>query len=361
MKGKKSLAQRSFSAKLMTEILSESRLENTVCSPMGISYVLKALQMGMKPGSEYFNKIETLVGGEQSDDDKLVGSDVAVKHALSCWHDQNAGTLNDEYVKGLNRLCEASAYNVDFSKDNTIKQMNTWISKNTHGLIRKVGCEVNPYTALILIDALYMYAEWFKKFDKQLTTRDVFHNADGSESEVDMMYSYLPLYHYCETRTFKTIHLAYYNCVEDMKIVIPKGNTSLHDLMTNKFDTWTHAKTNMANVDFYMPRFKFKSNFELTTLIKRMGLAEMFTDPDIFSNMASMPTIVSGIHQQCTIDVDEKGTRATSLVNGCKKFGRAPRVKTYAMKLDKPFGFAIMDFEGEVLFTGVVNTLPSLA
>jgi len=286
-----------------------------------------------------------------------------LQHALSCWHNRKFGTLREDFIKKINKLCGVSVYDIDFGKDEKIaEKMNAWIERNTHGLIKNVGMKLDSSTILCLIDTLYLCAEWFKPFDKKLTTRSMFCNADGSKSEVDMMHRLLPLFNYYETKSFQTILLDY-NDGLSLSIVKPKGKTDLYKLMTEKFDVWTQAPSKWADVDFYMPRFKIKGDLDLKQAFKHLELSEMFGDTDVFSNMSDFPSVISEIQQKCEMEVDEKGTKAASSIETNRKLGTPPKVKTYGMRLDRPFGFAIYDFwkKGEPLFVGVVNSLPDLA
>lgn len=357
----KSLERETFSAKLMAALLNSQMNENVVISPMGISYILKVLQCGMKPDSVWFKKIEELIYNESHEKQNPFHEKSALSHALSCWHNNKYGTLKDEFIKGLSNFKDVSVFEMDFEQDIEIaEKMNNWVKKNTHGFIRKIGMDINPNAIMSLMDTLCLYAKWLRTFDKNNTKRSVFYNANGSKSKVDMMHRVLYFYHYSETNKYQTITLRYEKCFEEMKIVKPKGNTSLFKLMTEEFDLWTKSNEELAHIDFYMPRFKIESKLDLTSIFERMGLSEMLHSTDVFSEMAYTPIILDKIQEHCVMKVDEKGTKAASSIESCMKFGTPPQVKSYKMKLDKPFGFAIMGMDRVPLFTGVVNTLPDL-
>lgn len=366
MERNKSLERNTFPAKLMSIVLEKRMSENVAISPMGISYVLKALQIGMNPNCACFKKIEELIGSIMSKYENLDYSRRHVlRHALSCWYNSKYGALKNEYVKELIGIDNVSIFETDFEKDEKlVDKMNTWGKKNSHGLIKNLGKNVDANDIMLLIDTLCLYAEWYRKFDEELTKRDTFYNANGGKSHVNMMHRLLDCFRYCETGEYQTITLRYEGCYEVMKIVKPKGNTSLYELMTKKLDTWTQSNDNLANVDFYMPRFNIESDCDIINLFENMGLTEMLQDTSIFDNMADTPIKLNKLQGRCIIDVNEKGTRIASLIESSMKLGKGLEVKTYEMKLDRPFGFAIMGIgknmeRSEVpLFAGVVNILP---
>lgn len=361
MEGNESLKQRTFTARLMAELLKNGSNENLVISPMGISYVMRVLQSGVKQDCVCFKKIEGLIGQESFEESTEYDFERQVlKHALSCWHNTNFGHLKSEYIEEIKKLNGVSVFETDFETDKSVVQkMDKWTKENTNGMIGYSGLNVPTNTVTLFIDTLYMYAEWFRKFDKKLTKRETFYNTDGSKSEVDMMHRLLYLFDYSETDDFQTISLRYDNSFTKMKIVKPKKTTSLHELMTEKFDTWTQSEENWADVDFYMPRFKIESDFDLINTFKKLGLSEVFNDTNVLCNMADTQNMIDSIRQHCVIDVDEKGTKAASSIETCRKFGLPPKMKKYVMKLDKPFAFAIMGKNGVPLFVGVIDNLPN--
>lgn len=122
-----------------------------------------------------------------------------------------------------------------------------------------------------------------------------------------------------------------------------------------------HREGDMLKVKLHMPKFKLETKLELTDSCRAMGLGRMFSPgPGDFSGITDRDDIaVSSIIHQAFIEVDEHGTEAAAAtVVIMMKMAMPMEPPVYkTIKIDRPFGFWIMDTDRKaVLFSGKVHT-----
>lgn len=351
-----------FPSKIMKTLLKGNKYGNIVFSPIGIAYILAMLQNGMEIEDEYI-KIEELIGMFPYETSNQKKKGFRLSHALSLWNNKEQ-ILKDAYIKEVKDRYSADVYSADFSnRADMTNKINKWVERQTYGMIKTIDTRVSPATTMLLIDALYMKAEWVKPFDGELTKRKPFFNADGSKSMVDMMFQCLSNPCYLDTDEYQAIQLPYCGGRYGMAIVKPKPGVRLDTVMTQNIEKWTDIRKCVSvntDVDFYMPCVKMESDLQLTDTLKAMGLKDLFKRYDLFPHISDATVVLSDIFQRCTIDINEEGTEAAAITHcvylGCLHSNEIR--KHYIMKLDSPFGFAIVDAFGKPLFMGVIKTLP---
>jgi serpin B len=92
-------------------------------------------------------------------------------------------TLNKNY-----KFSTVSSLNFE-DKANATHVINEWVEKSVGTEFKRkiVEAVINSDAKMILVNALHFKANWFKKFDKNLTKPEDFHCMDGSVVQVDMM------------------------------------------------------------------------------------------------------------------------------------------------------------------------------
>lgn len=347
-----------FASTVAKELLANTK-GNLVFSPAGLCRVLEMLRDGMSERSDVYSAVSRLVERFNSEIETFDDEDFKLEHAASIWYNKALGTIKDDYIEILEDGYDAEAHNADFAqKTKTKLWIDKWVSDNTHRMITKLDTEISEDALMVILDAIYMNGKWENPFDQDLTEIDIFHNADDTTSEVDMMYQEIEEAEYLETEHFQVINLPYMNDDFSMVVVLPKEGTSIDDVMI-KTD-WLDADTDDCDVELYMPRFKFDNTLSFKDVLTSLGLGDMFEKEDALPNITEYPAHISQIKQQCVISVQEEGTEAAAITMaecelGCLPPDDMPKVVT--MKLDRPFGFAIKGEYGQLLFMGVVKEL----
>lgn len=347
-----------FASAIAKELMAKTN-GNIVFSPVGLCRILEMLREGMDEKSSIYKRVNELIDRFYSNIDSVDEDSFKLEHASSIWYNKSLGSINEDYLDTLENIYGAEAHHADFTQKKFAKLMiDKWASDNTHQKIKTLDTEISPDTLMLVLDAIYMNGKWEYPFDPDYTAPDTFHNADGSDSDVDMMNQDLKEVAYGETDEYQLIHLPYRDGVHSMVLVLPKDGISIENVMGRT--DWIDHDTDACEVDLYMPRFNFHNTLSYREILTSIGLGDMFERDDSFPNITDKPTHISQIKQQCVIKVAEEGTEAAALTfadveAGCPPPDDVPEPVT--MRLDRPFGFAIKGEYDQLLFMGVLKQM----
>ena len=109
-----------------------------------------------------------------------------------------------------------------------------------------------------------------------------------------------------------------------------------------------------------MTKLNFETTAELSDILSRIGLENVFSDDADFSGIADKAVHVSSVLQKTKLELDENGTKAaavTAVTMECMSaMDTDPIIKD--VELTRPFAFLIYDSANEeVLFMGKVLTV----
>ena len=347
-----------FAVIIARELLAKTE-GNIVFSPVGLCRMLEMLQEGMDYDSSIHEKVNQLILGFNSSLEPTYDENFRLEHASSIWYNRSMGIIHEDYIEELENVYDAEAHHANFAQKEHVKQrIDKWVSDNTHQMIKSLDTEIGQDALMLVLDAIYMNGKWESPFDPDYTETDTFYNEDGSETDVEMMYQNMEEAAYAETDMYQVIRLPYRDHAHSMVLVLPKEGISIERMMETV--DWVDDETDICEVDFYMPRFRFDNTLSLEDVLRELGLGGMFDKDDCFPKITDQPAHISQIKQQCVINVEEEGTEAAALTIaecevGCPPPDEMPEPVT--MKLDRPFAFAITGEYDELLFMGVVKDM----
>ena len=332
---------------------------NFVFSPAGLCSILEILQQGMDIRSNIYDQIDSLISGFNSEVKSGDDEDFNLAHAISVWYDKNLGAVKEEFLEYIQDVYEAEAHSADFSQTTKTKLwIDKWVADKTHHMIESLDTGIDRDSLMVLLDAIYMKAKWEEPFDSSLTDTDIFHNADGSKSEVDMMYQNIAEAEYTETKEYQVITLPYKSYKYSMVLVVPKEGIDIDEIMSNP--DWLDESLDAREVELYMPRFKFDNTLSFKEILTVLDLGDLFDKEDCLPNITDLPAHISEIKQQCVIAVEEEGTEAAAVTMAVCAAGCPPPddiPETITMRIDRPFGFAIRGDYSQLLFMGIVKDM----
>lgn len=270
--------------------------------------------------------------------------------------------FREDYKLLLDDFYSAEAGKVNDS--NAVSTINGWISEKTRGKIDKVLD--SPEFTTCLVNTLYFKGAWMMPFNKQATRKGTFTNADGTQTQTDLMHMTEDIRYYSRDGV-QMIRLPYENLVRDengmrkgdgpfvtasMYVVLSDQPVELAKLIDEARD-----EMSVKPVAVTLPKFTFKWNGELNTALQELGIRKAFTDVAEFDPMSELPQCISQVLQSTFIAVDEEGTEAAAATVILSKATTAldPKVPI-PFTADHPFRFAIVDDDShEVLFAGAYN------
>ncbi|MDB6121398.1 MAG: hypothetical protein JWQ71_391 [Pedosphaera sp.] len=166
--------------------------------------------------------------------------------------------------------------------------------------------------------------------------------------------------HLFEDEALQAVALPYTDHAFSMIVLLPRkadGLSKLEAMLNSKkFSTWLE-KAKFREAELFLPRFKLESSFEMTPVLKNLGMTDGFTRNADFSGIDGTKLLyISDVLHKAFLNVDEEGTEASGIfaLRGLAQ-SRHDREETAIFRADHPFLFLIRDnISGSILFMGRV-------
>jgi serpin B len=247
---------------------------------------------------------------------------------------------------------------VDFGSRSAVDGINAWVAAQTAGRITKVWDALDPSTTLVLANTVYLKADWRYSFLEEPSTPQPFTRSDGSTSTVSMMHQSAISTRYWSDASGRTaVELPFVGGAGKpslfMWILLPaSGGDPVEMLRPNVIGT-VAAGLASADISLSVPKWDFSAEFDLGSVLPRLGLTDVFDTGDFSGIGPNVGTLSTAIHK-ANITVDEYGTEAAATTD--LAFAASARVPSpIAFVADRPFAFCVVSGESHApLFSGVV-------
>ncbi|POO03304.1 Serpin family [Trema orientale] len=291
--------------------------KNFVFSPLSINTLLSILANGLKPGRT-LDTLLSLLGFETLADLNAKECTDRQLTSLNANDGPQLSSVNGFWIDKKYRL-DPSLEKALVMREEAVDKINTWVADSTKGLIRNLFEfeAVSKETRLILANALYFKGAWDSPFDPSRIRTENFYILNGDVVQVPYMCNINDLDGglYVSSEGFKVLRIPYENYwyrtkrgekVFAMYIFLPDDKDGLLSLLGQissdpcLLDLQFELSTAYRIRKLRIPKFKFKSNFELSKVTKRLGLS------------MKEEKLVNICHSSC-IDVNEHGTEAAAV------------------------------------------------
>jgi serpin B len=248
------------------------------------------------------------------------------------------------------------------------QRINTWVAEQTSDRIRDLlpPPAINAETRLVLVNAIYLLADWLSPFSRE-TTRFVPFFFPTGDRPVPTMHQ-VGTFKFAAADGVKLLEMPYVGGALAMTIVLPDARDGLpaleQSLDARRLDTWI-AALKPQKVAVVLPKFTIDppSPLALADVLKGLGMKLAFDREQAdFTGIAAPPSpadrlVISDVFHKAFVKVDEKGTEAaaaTAVV--MQRAGAMPDPqRPQEFRADHPFLFLIRDLKtGGVLFLGRV-------
>ncbi|XP_024638791.1 serpin-ZX isoform X2 [Medicago truncatula] len=198
------ITQTNVSLKIAKHLFSKQPNNNIVFSPLSIQVILSIIAAGSEGSTQQQlldflrfksihqlnSVISRLVSVILKDAAPSGGPCLSVANGV--WVEQTL-SLQTSFQKIVSSDFQAKLASVDFQNKavEVTNEVNSWVEKETNGLIKGViqPGSVNSLTRLIFANALYFKGLWYQKFDASKTKDYDFHLLNGSSLKVPFMSS----------------------------------------------------------------------------------------------------------------------------------------------------------------------------
>ncbi len=352
-------AASSFAAELFKDNYSKGK--TTLVSPLSVLTALALVQNGAQGNT--LAQLEQALGGLDRDTlnaymraycDFLTESD-ELKIANSVWTDSSAEAKRAFLQKAVDSY-SAQLFSAPLSDPKTVESINSWVKKNTDGMIPKIIEKADRYAVMMLVNAIAFDAKWETPYKRSDIEKLEFTSYSGSKKKTDFM---------CST---KNVYLKDGGAVGFMKpykngrfafaALLPDENTGIDDYVASLsgdklMKIFSSAKRgNEVNVK--MPKFRAEYSAQLIDTLKKMGVKDAFDSKtaDFSSLIENRDAYIATVVHKTFIEVDENGTRAAaSTLVGADTMSL---MEPYSVCLNRPFVYMIVDTETNLpLFIGV--------
>ncbi len=351
--------QNQFGIKLFKKLSKEN---NLLISPLSINSSLTVILEGAE-GKTYNLLLNNLYkeGIEIDEINKYYKRLNTKTDSLnSIWIDQNF-PVNKEYINKMKNNFNTKVKNMDLHSVDAIKQINSWVKKESNGQINKIIDNISTENKMMIVNALYFKGQWEKEFNEEMTKKDIFNNYDGSKSEINMMYQ-CDNFPYYENEDIKMLKMNYQN-EKSIYIILPLPDENINNIIdkitVNDFKKWKKNLSSKLETKVKFPRFKLDYQQNLDEVLKEVGLGHIYQNDANFNKIN--PFIKVGeISHRTIIEIDEKETRAGA-VTGIKTELIASPDKQYKYNefyVNRPFIFIISEnTTNTIIFLAKIMTL----
>lgn len=244
------------------------------------------------------------------------------------------------------------------------QKLQNWLDKNTGGLLREQTSKVtlDPSTVLALATTIYFKASWNDPFSAENTAAGTFYTNDGEELTCDFM-NRTSFCNYYSGKDFSAVALTMGGRYVMWFVLPGQGHASEELLADNRLTEFilsggetlesTHKRVNIT-----IPKFDILSDIDLSDSLQKLGITDVFqSELSDFSPLTGTDDLsLSRAQHAARLSIDEEGCEAaayTLLAVRCTAF--FPPEPPAEFKADRPFLFALTDFDGLPLFMGLVN------
>jgi len=353
-----------FTVDILKALNHEEGERNFVASPMNLYVALLLLYEGtgsetakqiaealhLPPASSACEAYEELVSklpvGSEGDAKLFIANGVWLKKDFP---------FREEYVSRVKECFNATVKHFS-SANNLSNEINSWVAKETHGMIKKLVSELARNTEAVLASAIYFKGSWVKEFE--YAGKLTFHAPSG-DVKADFMKVTQEL-KVIKSKDYVAVEVPYRNTSIAMLIIMPKN---LKDFINNLTYTQLNniiqavMKAKPKETELITPKFHVKSKYDMVGTLKALGIKNVFSNNADFSRMAQVGKGVLKVRQvihAAAINVTEKGTEASAATVITIVLTAVPPSNTpQIIRIDKPFLYFLIDTAtGTILFTG---------
>lgn len=288
--------------------------------------------------------------------------------ANSIWIDKSVA-LRPDYLADTAGLAGSAVEQVDFraAPDDARLEINGWVEGRTGGRIKHLlqPSHVTEDTRSVLVNAIYLKANWADQFSEAATRQEPFRQLDGAETMASLMHQ-TGYFQVLERDGVKAILLPYQGGELEMAVFLPNGARGLArfeaQLSPERLNAWFKrlAAAPSRNTELTLPRMHLSWGEDLAPALRAMGMTTPFTVDADFSAIAvprdERTLAIGAVVHKAYIDLDEEGSEAvaaTALSTVVITGRRPPPRKPIVFRADHPFFFVLRDRRtGLICFMG---------
>jgi serpin B len=287
---------------------------------------------------------------------------VQVELASSLWV-RSGLRLSAEYAVAMREGYRAEVRSLDFTSAGSVRTVNDWVARQTHGRIEGIVESIGADSVLLLINATFFHGPWEQPFDPDETVDHEFTTAAGRRGQIRLMRR-SDHFDYMESEHIQAVRLTYKDRRFSLLVVLPRK-----PLAVEEFDGLAQPESlvriTAALQDrrgfLGLPRVQLAYRADLVPELLEMGIGPALGDDADFSEIfeGQFPATISKVLQKTRLAIDEVGTTASAATGiEMRALGMSIRLLTppFEMIVDRPFLLMLVGHETDLpLFIGVIG------
>uniref|UniRef100_G3VJ13 Serpin B6 n=1 Tax=Sarcophilus harrisii TaxID=9305 RepID=G3VJ13_SARHA len=368
-----------FTLNVFKEISEKDSSQNVFYSPLSLYCALAMVLEGAKGNTAA--QIQQVLGTKRKQINKkanhmkyyvrhsfqsfLAEANKSIDHCLLRIANRLFGEKTHDFISSFKESCQkfyhSNVEELDFANasEEARKYINKWTEEKTEDLIQELlsNDSINPWTSLVLVNAIYFKGKWEKKFDKNRTREEMFKISKQKPVQMMFLKSRFRMRHIEDVST-QVLVLPYVGGQMDMVIFLPDENTDLkmleQGLTPEKLTDWLKPeRMKMTEVGVYLPRFKLEENLDMENILQKLGMSDAFdmSKADFSGISAGKDLFLSKVSHKAFVEVNEESTEAAAAT----VVGLRGSCLCSFFVVDHPFLFLIRDNSSKtILFWGKV-------
>jgi serpin B len=202
-------------------------------------------------------------------------------------------------------------------------------------------------TRVVIVNALYLKAQWNQPFDPAATELLPFHVRGGETVNLPTMKARLQLCGYAKHNGFVALSLPYFDFALRFLILVPDDVRDLSKLEAEITPAMLAEELEFGHLslEVLLPKFGFEpATLRLKSTLQDLGMTTAFSQEPgraNFGRMADRPLYLTEAFHKTFIAVDEKGTEAAAAADASGGFLGVDEDPPRQVIIDRPFFFAI--------------------
>uniref|UniRef100_A0A8D2AZ00 Serpin domain-containing protein n=1 Tax=Sciurus vulgaris TaxID=55149 RepID=A0A8D2AZ00_SCIVU len=324
-------ANGTFACQVLKMLCQDKPSQNVFFSPLSISSALAMVLLGAK-GNTKVQMAQAMSLNTEEDIHKgfqmlltqvnKPGSQYLLRTANRLFGEKTCDFLST-FKESCLQFYHAELELLSFAKaaEKSRKHINTWVSKETKGKIQELlpTNSVDEQARLVLVNAIYFKGLWEEPFDK-ICTCEMSFNINQEERPVQMMCQEAKFnFAYIREAQTQVLELPYAGKELSMIILLPDEEVDLslveNNLTFEKFMAWTKPTfMQTIEVEVFLPRFKLQENYDMESVLHRLGMVDAFQQgqADLSAMSTETDLCLSKVVHKSVLEVSEEGTEAVA-------------------------------------------------
>lgn len=365
-----------FSVKLLQNSLSES--ENTLISPITVLSALAMTANGAE--GESLAQMEEVIGlsREEMNDylyvyrnqmQEQMSKKCTLEFADSIWLKEDEKlSVEQDFLQTNADYYDADVFSLPFD-DSAVKAVNDWVSESTEGTINEILTQVPENAVMYLISTAMLDAQWSETYSSHQVREGVFTKEDGTVCQAEFMHG-TEYNCYLEDDHAKGFLKYYEGRKYAFAVLLPDEGISVSDYAASLtgeklYRILSDQRQGIVQVNTAMPKFETAFETEMSDILKRMGIEDIFDDSKAdlsgIGSYGEENLAVNRLLHKTYIAVDEQGTKAgaAAVEEAWAEAEELPEeIEIKTVYLDRPFIYLIIDRETKTpVFMGTVMTM----